>query len=271
MNLKNKDLGQNFLVNRDIISRIVSQIKPEEDETFIEIGPGLGAITVPLASKVKKIIAVEIDSRLHLLLNSDIEKFKIKNIKLINEDILKVNLEKILEKENIQKYRVYGSLPYSISKQIIKQFLTYDKKKPKDLTFIIQKEVAMNYIQAPPKATFLYHMSEIYSHKQILMNIAPKNFRPIPKVESSLIKFELKTKTDIDNPEQYIKFVKILFTHPRKTILNNLRTLNKNLLNKSKFEHDNEITMILSKRAAECSKEELFQLFPIFLQLTDRA
>lgn len=220
-----KQFGQNFLLNHEVAIRFVDTAEIKEDDTVIEIGPGGGMITQYLIGNVKKLIAVEVDKRFVTdLTNSYIDKVKSAKFEIINEDILKIEPEKLGLSNN--NYKVIGSLPYNISKNIIKKFLEAEIK-PISLTVIIQKEVAFDYSAEPPKATFLSNYAKIFSSVE-LGRVIPKNmFKPEPKVDGAIVKFDINYDDDIEDKRHFSKFLKSAFLNRRKKLVNNLNSIYK--------------------------------------------
>ena len=179
-----KKWGQNFLIDQNIINKIVSSMNLKSNDQVLEIGPGTGAITKTIANNVKNITAIEIDSNLCEVL----EKKTIPNLNIINKDILEVDLEPI--SPNI----IVGNLPYYITTPIIFKILKSNMKWEK-IFFMMQKEVAERIVSKPNLKSYgrLSIMIQILSTPKLLFNISPQVFRPIPKVNSSLVQI---TKTN---------------------------------------------------------------------------
>ena len=206
-----KRWGQNFLIDSNVINKIISSINIKSTDSVLEIGPGKGAITLSLAKKVKKITAVEIDSNLCEIL----KKNNPTNMEIVNADILKIDLSGI--NSNI----IVGNLPYYITTPILfkifKSKLNWEK-----IFFLMQKEVAERITGKPKTKAYgrLTIMSQIFSNTKILFNISPQVFRPIPKVESSLVQFTKSADFQINN---YIKFeetIRKIFNQRRKKMKN---------------------------------------------------
>ena len=128
-----KSLGQNFLIDDNIIKKILDVSTPLKNDIILEIGPGMGGLTSELSKKVKKIIAVEKDKKMCKIL----ESLNLKNIKIVNKDILKIDLNKEIPKE----YKVIANIPYYLTSKLIRKLLE-SKNKPSSITLMIQKEVA---------------------------------------------------------------------------------------------------------------------------------
>jgi 16S rRNA (adenine1518-N6/adenine1519-N6)-dimethyltransferase len=210
-----KHFGQNFLKNKGIIKKIISSAGIKPDDVVLEIGPGTGVLTEEIAKKAKKVISVEKDERLVKLLK---ERLKgLKNVEIIEGDILK------FKNQNL-KYKVVANLPYYITSPIIRMFLE-SKNKPKEMVLMMQKEVAERICAKPPDMNILALSVQFYGRPEILFNVSKKNFYPVPKVDSSVIKISAENtdfNTDKKFAERFFKIIKAGFSHPRKQIINNL-------------------------------------------------
>lgn len=212
-------LGQHFLINRDAIKKIVAALDLKKNETVVEIGPGKGALTLPLAKECQnpnlkcQIIAVEKDKTLARELAR-----KLPEAKIIQGDILK-NLPTL-----VIDWKLVGNIPYYITGQLLRVIGELEKK-PELTVLTIQKEVAERLIAKPPKMNLLAASIQIWAEPEIIGYLRPNDFSPPPEVESAIIKLTTGGKLPVAiNKEQYFKFIKILFKQPRKTILNNLST-----------------------------------------------
>ena len=238
-----KKWGQNFLIDPNVINKITSSINIKSTDNVLEIGPGKGAITIPLANKVKNMTAIEIDSNLCDILN----KKNIPNLEIVNDDVLKIDLSQI--NSNI----IVGNLPYYITTPILfkifKSKLNWEK-----IFFLMQKEVAERIVGIPRTKAYgrLTIMSQIFSNAKILFNISPQVFRPVPKVESSLVQFTKNSDFQINN---YIKFeetIRKIFNQRRKKMKNCITSdMNLNLSAQSE---------LLDKRPEEITVEEYVEL-----------
>jgi 16S rRNA (adenine1518-N6/adenine1519-N6)-dimethyltransferase len=215
-----KKFGQNFLTDRKVSQKIASQISTDID-SIVEIGPGHGALTEELLKLGKKVYAIEIDEEVYPYLEGRFSEFEI--FHLIKKDILQINLNEL----NLGNYSVAGSLPYNISKKIIFLFLTA-QTKPNNMILLIQNEVAEDYAAKAPRATFLSNFAEIYSDVEYLSKVSKGKFFPSPKVDGGILKFSVKDEPK--NAAELRKLIKTGFSSPRKTVLNNLKSLYKESL-----------------------------------------
>lgn len=245
--------GQNFLRDVKYIIDFLYISELDEDDTVLEIGPGSGVLTEYLVEEVNEVIAVEVDNDLIPLLQ---EKFRhYENFKIIHGDILKINLDKILRGK---EYKVIGALPYNISKKIIQMFLE-SKNPPKDMTFIIQKEVAMKYTDPTPKASFLSMYAQLYSDVEFVAPIPLSAFEPQPKVDGGIIKFQ-NIGPKLKNTKEIKRFIKLGFSSPRKKLSKNLANYD---FNKDRVEDilKNKLKFPITARAQELSLEHWLELY----------
>lgn len=216
-----KSFGQNFLKDKNIINKIVSSINFTEKDLVIEIGPGMGALTKVLKENNARVIAFEIDERMHEYL----DKIEGDNVTIIYEDILKVNLLEVLSKYKYEKLYVIANLPYYITTPIIEKLISLDINIDQ-MTVMVQNEVADRFCAKP--GTREYGMMTVLLNYKYNLNklfVVNRNcFNPSPKVESAVVSLKLKSvkeyqDIDINNVK---KFVSMAFSHKRKTLKNNL-------------------------------------------------
>jgi 16S rRNA (adenine1518-N6/adenine1519-N6)-dimethyltransferase len=208
-----KRLGQNFLIKKESVDKLLGAAEVSKEDNILEIGPGLGALTFELARKAKKVIAIEKDKRLVEILR---EMNGFSNLKVFQGDVLKVDLK-------LKDYKVVSNLPYCISSHLIRNLLEKEKK-PKLITLMIQKELAQRIKAKPPFMNLLALSTQIYADIETEGKISKKSFWPEPKVDSSIINIKpnnnyLKKIKDLD---LFFKIIKAGFSHPRKKVLNNL-------------------------------------------------
>ncbi|MDP3731242.1 MAG: 16S rRNA (adenine(1518)-N(6)/adenine(1519)-N(6))-dimethyltransferase RsmA [bacterium] len=209
-----KSLGQNFLINEKIYHFMVGEIAPEKGEIILEVGPGEGILADLLTKKEAKVLAVEKDSRL-------IPSLKKKNFEVIEGDILKFNPKKYKLKEG--KYKIVGNIPYYITSHLLRITLE-DWPRPKLILFMVQKEVARRITANPPKMSLLALAIQFYAEAKIVKNVSKNNFRPVPKVDSALIKILPKENIPYSKEFQknFFKLARAGFGNKRKQILNSL-------------------------------------------------
>jgi len=213
-----KSLGQNFLVNERVFDRIIRAAELSSNDIILEIGPGIGNLTLRLGERVKKVIAIEKDKKMYEVLKKMLENQNVKNIKVIEQDALKLDFSQYIQKP----YKLVANLPYYITSPVIRKFLEL-KKPPESMVLMVQKEVAQRICAKPPKMSLLAVSVQFYAKPKIISYVSKKSFWPRPKVDSAIIKiipFKLSwSKKDI---EKFFEIVKAGFSHPRKQLINNL-------------------------------------------------
>lgn len=217
-----RKLGQHVLINQAAIQKIIAELELKKGDTIVEIGPGEGALTLPLLEECEKrnckLIAIEKDP---ILVES--MKYKVSNgAKIICGDILKMLPNSFAEYliPNT-KYKLVGNIPYYITGKLLR-ILGELSKKPEIAIVTIQREVAERLAAKPPKMNLLAAAVQIWGKPQILGYLKPTDFFPPPKVESAIIKIVPEAK-NVDL-ERFFRLLKAVFKQPRKTVLNNLST-----------------------------------------------
>lgn len=233
--------GQNFLIDRKFIQKIIKAAQINKKSVILEIGPGLGSLTLELAKKAKQVIAIEKDSLIYSYLQEKIKNLHLNNIILLQQDIRKTNLKIIngqLFLNNQIKltanYKIVANLPFYLTAPVIRKFLE-SPQPPHEMILVVQKEVAQRICSQPPQLNLLALSVQFYAHVQIISSIPPQAFWPKPKVSSAIIKIKPKTTIKKISPQltqQFFTLIKAGFSHPRKQLLNNLS--NKLKLNKEK-------------------------------------
>ena len=219
----NKNLGQNFLIDDETVEKIVEVSEITLEDLVIEIGPGLGTLTQKLLEKAGKVIAVEIDNKMIRILK---ERFLLyKNLEILNEDILKVNLRELIEKNNFKTVKVVANLPYYITTPIIMRLL--EQKLPIDtITVMVQKEVAERLTALPgtKNSGAITYSVYYYSEPEVVLDVESSKFIPAPEVDSQVIKLNLRKKPVVDpiGEKLFFKLIKISFMQRRKTLINSM-------------------------------------------------
>jgi len=221
-----KKWGQNFIFDKNILSKIVRASGVGEEDFVLEVGTGHGGLTEELAKKVKKVVSFEIDKELFEMSR---EKLKIyKNVVIINEDILEVDLLEIAQEHfDGNSFKVVANLPYYITSPIIMKMLGC--KLVKEMTVLVQKEVAERICALP--GTKDYGMLTVFvnfkAKPEILFNLPPKVFVPPPKVESSLLKLKVYDKplVEVKDEKLFSEVVRAAFGQRRKVLSNSLKVL----------------------------------------------
>ena len=247
-----KHLGQNFLIDQNIISKIIKFVIPKKDENFLEIGPGQGALTNKIISKVNYLDAVEIDKELIPFLSS-LEKENL-NLRIHNESILNFNLNKVIQENH--KIRLIGNLPYNISSPILLWALSL-LYLVKDVHFMFQKEFAQRLVASPGNKTYgrLSVITQYLTDVELLFSVEPECFKPAPDVHSSFIKITPKKNVSFDSPisKTLQKMTHLLFSKRRKMIGKTLKTI-------LPLEEIEAIGIEINSRPEEISVEEFVKL-----------
>lgn len=224
----NKNLGQNFLVDDDTVSGIIEAANISKDDLVIEIGPGLGTITKELLEKAGKVICIELDERMITILNDRFSLYD--NFELINEDVLKVNLQELINNAKYKTTKIVANLPYYITTPIIMKLLE-ERLDIETITVMIQKEVAQRLVAEPGKGesgaiTYAIHY---YTKPKTVLQVPNTAFIPEPKVNSTVIQLEVQKEptVKVSNEEKLFELIKIAFMQKRKTLVNALTNSNK--------------------------------------------
>ena len=220
-----KTMGQNFLVDKSVLQKIITASELKPSDIVLEIGPGIGTLTQELAKTAKKVIAVEKDKKMCEILKETLKNFK--NIEIINDDILKIKTLKSSPMSDIGEYKVVANLPYYISSPVIRKFLENpsDGKQPELMVLMLQKEVAQRICAKPPNMSILSVSVQFYAKPEIISYVSKNCFWPSPKVDSAIIKItpqKDRRPTSQDFQDLFFKIVKAGFSQPRKQLGNNL-------------------------------------------------
>ena len=243
----NKSLGQNFLINDEVVKKIVESAEISKDDLIIEIGPGLGTLTKELLEKAGKVIAIELDKRMLEILTDRFSLYN--NFELINEDVLKVDLNNIIKQNlsqdiqnqtlnlepqtsslklttlNIKHAKIVANLPYYITTPIVMKLL--EEKLPIDsITIMIQKEVADRLIEKPggKNTGAITYAIYYYATAEEIYKVMPNSFIPEPSVESKVIKLNIRhnNPVKVEDEKLMFKIIKYAFMQRRKTLVNSL-------------------------------------------------
>lgn len=223
----NKSLGQNFLINEQVIQKIIQASEITKEDVIIEIGPGLGTLTSRLLEKAKRVIAIELDERMVKILKKRFLTFS--NFELLNEDILKVNLKELirLQKQDneVKNVKIVANLPYYITTPIIMKLLE-EKLDINSITVMVQKEVAQRLTAIPSSklSGAITYTVNYYAKAQEIFEVPKESFIPEPDVMSEVIKLELRKEpvVIIKDEEIFFKIIKQAFMQRRKTLVNAL-------------------------------------------------
>lgn len=215
-----KGLGQNFLTSQNVLDEIVDAAEIENG--VIEVGPGFGVLTSALAQNSEKVVTIEIDERLVDVLEYTLSEFD--NIKIINADILKLDLHELINKEfNGKKISIAANLPYYITTPIITKLLE-EKLPVKNIVVMVQKEVAQRMAAKPSTKDYgaITVLCQYFTQPSVVMNVPASLFVPPPKVDSAVLKLKVldKPSVEVKDEKMFFRVVKAAFSQRRKTLLN---------------------------------------------------
>ena len=208
-----KSLGQNFLINEDFLQKIADSLEIKDGDTVVEIGPGTGALTKHLLnSAAGKVVAIEKD---HRLIDGLRAGFSDPRFTVIEGDALEI-LPSLASKD----FKLIGNIPYYITGHLLRTVGKLETK-PRASVFVVQKEVAERAAAKTPKNNLLALSLRFWSDPEFLGVIKRENFRPVPKVDSAILRLRTAESPDLQ-ALKYFSTLRLLFSQPRKTILNNL-------------------------------------------------
>jgi 16S rRNA (adenine1518-N6/adenine1519-N6)-dimethyltransferase len=265
-----KSLGQHFLVDRGVARRIVDAVSPQTNDLIFEIGPGTGALTGLIVERCGLVIAVEIDDRLAAELRGSTTNPR---LLIVQADALELDWDGALSQgerswreiltgaAGAPRVRIVANLPYYISSAIIARLLPLWGRLF-DMTLMLQKEVVERITARPGGRDYGYLtvMVEYYATSTRLFNVGPSAFRPVPRVESSVVSilFREKPAVDVDDPDRFFRIVQAGFAHRRKNLFNNLRHSSDRMGSTGRIEEALKRAGIDGRRRAETLSIEEF-------------
>lgn len=219
-----KSLGQNFLINPSVCPKMAEQSGAKKGVGVIEVGPGIGVLTCQLAERADRVVAIELDKRLLPVLDETLAEYD--NIRIINDDILKIDLKKLIETEfSGMEVVVCANLPYYITSPVIMKLLE-DKLPINALTVMVQKEAAQRICAevGSRQSGAVTVAVNYYAKPQILFGVSAGSFMPAPKVDSAVIRLDILKEpcVQVEDEELFFKVVKAAFSQRRKTLPNSL-------------------------------------------------
>ncbi|MEA3398499.1 MAG: 16S rRNA (adenine(1518)-N(6)/adenine(1519)-N(6))-dimethyltransferase RsmA [Patescibacteria group bacterium] len=259
--------GQNFLIRENVYDKIIETAELNKADIILEVGPGFGFLTEKLAQKVKKVIAVELDDKLTNILQNRLNKQSIKNVEVLNRNILDVTSYEL----RVASYKIVANLPYNITSIFLRKFLSAENK-PDFMVLMLQKEVAERICAKPGKMSLLSVSAQYYARPKIIEYVPKHDFWPSPKVDSAIVKLRIHKETKFPagnlvsgNEKVFFRLVKFGFSSKRKMLKNNLaagchisQIKAKNRLIKAGFKEN--------IRAQELSVRDWIKLFGSFRQ-----
>ena len=222
----NKNLGQNFLIDQNILNKIIDGAELDENSTVIEIGPGIGTLTQEMARHCRKVVAIELDDKLIPILNESLADFN--NIEIINDDAAKIDYKKLIEEKNLNNVKVVANLPYYVTTPIIAKLFN-DKPGIMSITVMIQKEVADRITAGPGCKEYgsITLLVQYYSKVQKICRVSPTCFVPRPRVESAVVRMDVLDKPLVhaDDEKLFFRVIRDSFNMRRKTLWNALKKI----------------------------------------------
>ena len=255
-----KRYGQSFLVDQNIITKIVESVEIERSNTIVEIGAGIGVMTGQLARKAQTVIALEIDSRMIDLLQEELKDLS--NVNVIHQDILEYDMSLPLRTEHrAGKLKIVGNIPYNISSQILFRMIRF-RDHISTAVLMFQKEVGDRITASPGSSSYgiLSVLTSMYMVASKVMTVPPGCFYPKPRVDSVVVKLRVRTISlvEMDDHELFRKVVRQAFSKRRKTLYNNLKVATSFKLAPSKILEIFKILGIDEKRRGETLTVEEF-------------
>jgi len=242
-----KRKGQNYLVNRDILSKIIQNSELSKNDSVLEIGAGIGTLTIPLAENAAKVYAVEQDKKVAQVLKKRLEQLELDNVEVIVDDATQMELPQVK--------KIVSNLPYQISSPMTFKIL----ENPFEMAVLMyQKEFAQRMVATPGDRNYsrLSVMMYLYSEVEILFNVSENDFFPKPKVASAVIKMRPKNNVDID--PFFLNVTRAMFQHKKKKIRNALIDSYHEIGDMDKSDLKN----ILSKLDENLMNERVFKINP---------
>lgn len=217
-----KRFGENYLIDGNIKDKIVSEVQASKNDTVLEIGPGLGALTIDLAESGAEVFAVEKDRKAFAIL-ADLTRGKFPNLKLFNEDILKFDLEGSVG--DVRDIKIVGNLPYYITAPVI-EYIIENRNRVKMALVMVQKEVALRLLAKPKTGDYgsLSCFVQYYTRPEYVHTVKRTCFYPEPEVDSALVKLDIldTPSVKVRDEEMLFKIVRGAFNQRRKSIINSL-------------------------------------------------
>ncbi len=259
-----KSLGQNFLIDEEVIGAIADGSGVTEDTLVIEIGPGTGALTLPLAERAGRVVAIELDER--VIPGLRVKTFSLGNVEIIHGDILKTDLKELISREleeyGLKEVRIVGNLPYYITTPIIMKLLESDTGAA-SITAMMQKEVG-DRIAAEPGTKLsgaITYSVHYYADVTEIVSVGRECFYPVPKVDSVVLRMDIRDECPVHVADEdlFFRCIRAGFSQRRKTLLNSLASMGdydkkdiSEALDRAGIEHE--------RRAESLSMEEFARL-----------
>jgi len=204
-----KRFGQNFLINKSVLGKIIETGEITDKDHIVEVGPGLGTLTLELEKYAEKVTTIEADRNLIPIIKKYVKKAEI-----INQDALKFT-------PPASKYKVIANIPYNITSPLLTHFLTA-AKRPEKIVFLVQKEVADKICAKEGDMNVLAINVQVFGQPHIVAKVSPGSFYSAPKVDSAILEIDVFKEPLIEDYESFIKIVKAGFSQKRKKLINSI-------------------------------------------------
>jgi 16S rRNA (adenine1518-N6/adenine1519-N6)-dimethyltransferase len=216
-----RGMGQNFLIDADVLEAIVAAAELTPSQLVVEVGPGFGVLTWELIQAAGHVIAVELDKRLAERLYTEFATTP--NLQIVQRDILRITPTDLLETSEREPYKVVANLPYAITSPVLRHFLEAEQP-PELLVVLVQWEVAQRIAAKPGDMSVLAHALQIYAEPEVVLRIGPDSFHPPPAVDSAILRLRVYKEPLVahDQVEPLLRVIKAGFLHARKTLSNSL-------------------------------------------------
>jgi 16S rRNA (adenine1518-N6/adenine1519-N6)-dimethyltransferase len=212
-----KQLGQNFLVDEDVLQRTIRAADLTASDYVLEVGPGLGILTAELAKRAAHVLAVEIDKGMTAALKHLLQEAP--NVRIVNSDILKFDPSEYFQDK---PYKVVANLPYYITSPTLRHLLEA-RNKPTAMVLMVQKEVAERMVARPGDMSLLSISIQVYGEPKIITFVPPEAFYPAPKVDSAVVRIDVYPRPAVEvDLDKFFKVVQSGFSRPRKMLHNSL-------------------------------------------------
>ena len=270
-----KSLGQNFLIDQNIIRKIIDVFNPFPGDLVLEIGPGTGALTEHLLKSDLKLYAIELDERAFSYLNERYPNYKHNYFKLYNEDILEFDLKRIPDLAFGEKLNVIGNIPYNLSSEIF-FWLFNNREVINKAQLMIQREVGqrLNAKVRTKNYGILTIAMELSGYCRHLFDVSPNCFNPVPKVTSSIIEMSFNSKISKQDFDGIMKIVRQAFNQRRKTLRNSLSAFLSSFGDYTSdfiIKAESELTRdIFTKRPEELTSDEFALLYKLSVEIKNQ-
>jgi 16S rRNA (adenine1518-N6/adenine1519-N6)-dimethyltransferase len=253
-----KRKGQNFLVDRWALGKIIEAAGLTKRDLVIEVGPGLGVLTRELCHKAGQVLAIEVDEVMTKILRETCKSCR--NLKIIRKNIFNINIESELKKAKKVRYKVVANIPYNITSAILEFFLDH-KFKPNEMILTVQKEVGRRICAKPGKMSILAVSVQLYGRPEIVAEVKKDSFFPVPKIDSAILRIsDIKYPSRTFDTRLFFRIVKAGFSAKRKQLHNSLSG-GLAVSTSRAVSYLTDARIASSRRAEELSTEEWIKLY----------